>query len=130
MVVGHGWRRDHLPVRDGRVSVRGPVEDLGAVFDRVRLMVAPWRADHELGVGPSSAAMLPGDETEARTLARGLGRKEGSCRLTRTARDTPSRAGRDMVIGQYLIDAGVRPILLARAVSGMLHAPAAIGGSG
>ena len=42
-VAGHGWSADRLPNLDKRVEVLGPVEDLAALFDTVRLTVAPLR---------------------------------------------------------------------------------------
>jgi hypothetical protein len=42
--------------------------------------------------------------------------------------DDPVMAGRDMVIGQDLIDVNIRPILLPKWFSEMPHAPAAIYG--
>jgi glycosyltransferase involved in cell wall biosynthesis len=42
-IVGHGWHADRLPGLDPRIEMIGGVEDLDAVFDTVRLTVAPLR---------------------------------------------------------------------------------------
>ena len=42
-VVGYGWRPELLAAVDKRVTVAGNVDDLGSVFDNVRLTVAPLR---------------------------------------------------------------------------------------
>jgi glycosyltransferase involved in cell wall biosynthesis len=42
-IVGHGWRKDLLSDLDSRIEIVGAIEDLGALFDTVRLTVAPLR---------------------------------------------------------------------------------------
>jgi glycosyltransferase involved in cell wall biosynthesis len=42
-IIGHGWSPERLPGADPRVSVLGAVDDLDAVFDTVRLTIAPLR---------------------------------------------------------------------------------------